>query len=90
MHSTGTVRQQENLMTPCTVPGFFGEARQEVRALVKELGAVYSGQLERGLTSFLVCARGIRSEGVAKVQKAKEWRIPVVQVEWIYCSLEQA
>ena len=57
---------------------------------MKELGAVYSGQLERGLTSFLVSAQGIRSDGVAKVQKAREWRIPVVRVEWIYSSLEQA
>ena len=70
-------------MTELLNAGFFGEARQQVRALVEALGATYSGELVDGLSTHLVCAHGANCNGVLKVKKAQEWGIPVVRVEWL-------
>ncbi|XP_070567106.1 PAX-interacting protein 1-like [Ptychodera flava] len=60
------------------VTGFEGKDRSDVKVLVELVGAKYTGFLTRGNT-VLICHR---QEG-AKFEKAREWRLPIVNVQWL-------
>ncbi|XP_022094041.1 PAX-interacting protein 1-like isoform X2 [Acanthaster planci] len=61
-----------------SMSGFEGGERNDVKTLIELLGAKYTGYFTRGNT-LLVCNR---MEG-AKYEKAQEWRIPVINVQWL-------
>nr|CAG4651638.1 EOG090X027U [Triops cancriformis] len=64
--------------------GFENEERIRVQALIELLGAKYTAYFSRH-NSMLVCRK---AEGT-KYQKAREWRKPVVTVQWlheVYCG----
>ncbi|XP_038053452.1 PAX-interacting protein 1-like isoform X2 [Patiria miniata] len=61
-----------------SMSGFEGGERNDVKTLIELLGAKYTGYFTRGNT-LLVCNR---MEG-AKYEKAQEWQIPVINVQWL-------
>ncbi|KAL4225104.1 PAX-interacting protein 1 [Mactra antiquata] len=68
---------------PCSnqvisVTNFDGDDRERVKQMIKALGAKYTGYMTRA-NSVLVCRR---PEG-QKYQKAKEWQVAVVNVQWL-------
>ncbi|KAK6184096.1 hypothetical protein SNE40_006628 [Patella caerulea] len=60
------------------VTNFDGEERKRVKQLITSLGAKYTGYMTHA-NSVLICKK---PEGI-KYQKAKEWKIPVVNVQWL-------
>ncbi|ESO82380.1 hypothetical protein LOTGIDRAFT_236998 [Lottia gigantea] len=60
------------------VTNFDGEERKRVKQLITSLGAKYTGYLTH-TNSVLICKK---PDGV-KYKKAKEWKIPVVNVQWL-------
>lgn len=68
---------------PCSnqiisITNFDGDDRDRVKQMITALGARYTGYMTRS-NSVLVCRR---PEG-HKYQKAKEWQIAVVNVQWL-------
>ncbi|KAK3581462.1 hypothetical protein CHS0354_031786 [Potamilus streckersoni] len=68
---------------PCSnqvisVTNFENDERTRVKQMIHAIGARYTGYMTRSNTA-LVCKK---PEGV-KYQKAKEWRIAVVNVQWL-------
>lgn len=57
---------------------FDGEERERVKQMILSIGAKYTGYLTH-CNSVLICKR---PEGL-KFEKAKEWRIPVVNTQWL-------
>ncbi|XP_077979185.1 PAX-interacting protein 1-like, partial [Glandiceps talaboti] len=60
------------------VTGFEGRDRNDIKVMIDLIGAKYTGHFARGNT-LLICNR---QEG-AKYEKAREWRIPTVNVQWL-------
>lgn len=58
--------------------GFFGDRRIQVRSIVAQLGAEYSGDLVQSWTTHLVCASIADAVAGEKFSRAKEWGIPIV------------
>ena len=71
-----------------TGTGYFGTSRRDIRQLVGELGARYSGDLTYGVTTHLVCKDSCLPDS-EKVSVASAWGIPVVQHDWLLDSLQQ-
>ncbi|XP_053384133.1 PAX-interacting protein 1-like [Mercenaria mercenaria] len=68
---------------PCSnqiisITNFDGDDRDRVKQMITALGAKYTGYMTRS-NSVLVCRR---PEG-QKYQKAKEWQVAVVNVQWL-------
>ncbi|KAL5006232.1 hypothetical protein ScPMuIL_015038 [Solemya velum] len=68
---------------PCTdqiicVTNFDGEERTRVKQMITSIGAMYTGYMTHS-NSVLVC----KSPNGLKYEKAREWRIPVVNVHWL-------
>ena len=58
---------------PALHAGFHGSAKLQLQAQVAGLGAAYSGDLESGRTTHLVCRRLIDAFGSAKYRMALKW-----------------
>lgn len=71
-----------------TGTGYFGTCRRDIRQLVCQLGAQYSGDLTYGVTTHLVCKDSCLPDS-EKVTVASAWGIPIVQHEWLLDSLQQ-
>lgn len=67
--------------------GFHGEDRIQIRKVVEESGAVYNGALTYGTSTHLVCKSLEQAQLSEKYSKAKQWGIPIVDLEWL---LEQS
>ncbi|KAL8572757.1 hypothetical protein ACOMHN_030339 [Nucella lapillus] len=61
-----------------SITNFMGEERKRVKQMICAIGAKYTGYMTR-TNSVLVCKR----PGGMKFEKAKEWRVPVVNVQWL-------
>ncbi|KAL3842635.1 hypothetical protein ACJMK2_020626, partial [Sinanodonta woodiana] len=61
-----------------SVTNLENDERTRVKQMIHAIGARYTGYMTRSNTA-LVCKK---PEGV-KYQKAKEWRIAVVNVQWL-------
>lgn len=59
-----------------------------MQACVRELGAAYSGELELGRTTHLVCHTVVGAFSQPKYLKALEWGIPVVSYCWLVDSMQ--
>ena len=66
--------------------GFCGAARQQIKTIVSNLGAVYSGDLQREHTTYLVLAAVDDQHPGEKVARARDWGIPVIGYDWLLDS----
>ncbi|XP_048727007.1 PAX-interacting protein 1-like isoform X2 [Ostrea edulis] len=60
------------------VTNFDGEERLRIKQMINAIGAKYTGYMTHG-NSAIICGR---SDG-KKYDKANEWKIPVVNVQWL-------
>lgn len=68
---------------PCSnqiicMTNFDGDERIRIKQMINAIGARYTGHMTHG-NSALICRR---PEG-EKYEKAKEWKLPVVNVQWL-------
>ena len=70
----------------CTVTGFVGDGRKDIRNLLHLVGAQFSGDMQKGLTTHLICAEPAQGQ---KYEKAKQWGLKIVGVAWIQQVFEQ-
>ncbi|XP_046580805.1 PAX-interacting protein 1-like [Haliotis rubra] len=68
---------------PCSnqiicMTNYDGEERQRIKQMINAIGAKYTGYMTHS-NSVLICKK---PEGL-KYDKAKDWRIPVVNVHWL-------
>ena len=73
--------------------GFSGAARREFKSIVSTLGAECLGDLLKGKTTYLVVSdaqqltKQIEGSGSsAKIVRAVEWGIPLVDYQWLLDS----
>lgn len=73
-----------------TGTGFSGEARHQVRASAEACGASYSGDLQKGVTDYLVVKQtgGVPGKLGLKIVRALQWGIPVARWEWLRASAQ--
>lgn len=84
--SSGPVPGMEKVS--CTVSGFSGDDRVDIRNLLQLVGAKFSGTMKRGETTHLICAESAQSG--LKYEKAKQWGVvKIVRVAWIQQVFEQ-
>ncbi|OUM64937.1 hypothetical protein PIROE2DRAFT_8159 [Piromyces sp. E2] len=69
------------------ISGFNGMERAHIAKLVSKLGAIYSDTLTRK-HNFLICNPDKIKESL-KYEKALEWNIPVLEINWIYDCFRQ-
>lgn len=69
-----------------TGTGFYGGERAAVRELARLAGLQYSGDLVQGRTTHLVLAPGAGTAS-RKLQKAAEWGIPALRLQWLLDSV---
>ncbi|RUS89229.1 hypothetical protein EGW08_003039 [Elysia chlorotica] len=61
-----------------SVTNFDGEERERLKQMIQAIGAKYTGYMTHH-NSALIC----KKSGGMKFEKAKEWRIAVVNVQWL-------
>ena len=69
-----------------TGTGFYGGERAAVRELARLAGVQYSGDMVQGHTTHLVLAPGAATAS-RKLQKAAEWGIPALRLQWLLDSV---
>lgn len=71
-----------------TGTGFYGSERAAVRELARLAGVQYSGDLVQGRTTHLVLAPSADGGAASrKLQKAAEWGIPALRLQWLLDSV---
>jgi len=66
-----------------SITGFSGSKRTAIMHLIKAMGATYDDSM-RTSTTHLICEKGVAVGGSKKYDKAVEWKIRVVAVDWLY------
>jgi hypothetical protein len=77
--SQGKKMEEEEPSIRITVTGYSGIRRKALKFLIEAMGAYYDDSL-RPCTTHLIC----REPSGPKYEKAKEWKIHVVSIEWLY------
>jgi hypothetical protein len=87
--------QEEITSTPSStavrisVTGFTGHERTAAIQPIQASGATYDDSMRQHITTHLICADSIvKSQQNQKFQKAQEWGIHVVSVDWLYHVLQ--
>lgn len=74
-----------------SVTGFQGPQRTAMIHAIQAMGATYDDSLHQRKTTHLICSSTKDGSVVRrnqKFQKAQEWRIPAVSIEWLYHVLQ--
>mgnify|MGYP005849236835 CR=1 FL=1 len=73
-----------------SVTGFTGHHRTAIIQAIEAIGAIYDDTMRQHITTHLICSdRAVgKSEHNQKFQKAREWGMYLVSVDWLYHVLQ--
>lgn len=72
-----------------SITGLTSEKREEISQLVRSLGGIYSGDMNKSITHLITTpdyADGSRSP---KIQFALKWSLPLVDLAWLEACNEK-